>query len=137
LHSSFPYQEDERSHLLAQYRVVTAEAERQGSQFTRLESESTGLRRDLVSRDVELRRLREQNELLEAETQEVRVPSCCRSRAVVTSRTIEQEIPAEIVLLVFIMRIGLQVREITRSGSAGIAAPHVRRRRFAATRFIH
>ncbi|XP_013391946.1 centrosomal protein of 135 kDa [Lingula anatina] len=63
-------QEDERGDLLNQYRVLSREAERYETQTHQLESEGSNLRLELMSRDSEVRRLRDKVELMEREIQE-------------------------------------------------------------------
>ncbi|XP_013412187.1 centrosomal protein of 135 kDa-like, partial [Lingula anatina] len=62
--------EDERGDLLNQYRVLSREAERYETQTHQLESEGSNLRLELMSRDSEVRRLRDKVELMEREIQE-------------------------------------------------------------------
>ena len=64
-------QENERSDLLDQYRVLSMEAEQYQTSSHQLESEGSNLRLEIMTKDSELRRLRDKNDNLEREISEV------------------------------------------------------------------
>ena len=70
------FQEQERSDLLEQYRRAAEDMERFEVQTHQLESEGSNLRMQLMSRDTEIRRLREKLNQIERENQEVRNQQC-------------------------------------------------------------
>lgn len=67
---NFP-KEDERTQLLEQYRLLSLEAERFTAQTSQLETESHSMRRDLQTKEHQIRRLQEQVEVIERELQQV------------------------------------------------------------------
>ena len=60
-------QESERSDLLEQYRLLSVEAERYETHTHQLESEGSTLRLEMMTRDSEMKRLRERIDALENE----------------------------------------------------------------------
>ena len=68
------FQEQERTDLLEQYRSLTLEAERYETQTHQLESEGSNMRLELMTRDSEIRRLREKVDTMDRQIQQVRVP---------------------------------------------------------------
>ena len=68
-----PYilQERERSDILDQYRSLSQTAERYETQANHLESEGSNMKLELMTRDSELRRLREKVDSLERQIDEV------------------------------------------------------------------
>ena len=67
-------QEQERADILEQYRSLSQEAERYETQTHHLESEGSNLRLELLTRDSEIRRLRDKCEQTERLVQEVCSP---------------------------------------------------------------
>lgn len=64
-------QEKERSDLLDQYRALTSEAEQYQTATHQLESEGSNMRLEIMTKDSELRRLRDKVDNYEREIQEV------------------------------------------------------------------
>jgi len=64
-------QERERSDILDQYRSLSQTAERYETQAHHLESEGSNMKLELMTRDSELRRLREKVDSLERQIDEV------------------------------------------------------------------
>ena len=64
-------QEQERTDVLNQYRALSQEAERYETQSHHLESESSNMRLELLTKDSEMRRLREKIDSLDRQLQEV------------------------------------------------------------------
>lgn len=65
------FQEEDRTQLLEQYRALSLEAERYETQTNQLEAETQTMRRDLHTKDVNIRRLQESLDLLDKELQQV------------------------------------------------------------------
>lgn len=64
-------QEKERSDLLDQYRALSSEAEQYQTATHQLESEGSNMRLEIMTKDSELRRLRDKVDNYEREIQEV------------------------------------------------------------------
>ena len=64
-------QEQERSDLLDQYRAVTSEAEQYQTATQQLESESSNMRLEIMTKDSELRRIRDKLDNCDREINEV------------------------------------------------------------------
>ena len=78
-------QEAERSDLLEQYRQLSADLERFETHSHQLESQGSTLKLEMMTKDSEIKRLRERIESLEREIREVRallrkVVSLCKLR---------------------------------------------------------
>lgn len=65
------FQEQERSDLLDQYRTLSAEAEHYQNTNHQLESEGSNLRLEILTRESEIRMLKEKTERMDHELQEV------------------------------------------------------------------
>ena len=66
-------QEQERSDLLDQYRAVTSEAEQYQTATHQLESESSNMRLEIMTKDSELRRIRDKLDNCDREISEVAI----------------------------------------------------------------
>ena len=66
-----PLQETERSDLLEQYRTLSVEAEKYETTSHQLESEGSNLRLEIMTKESDIRRLREKIDAMEREIQQV------------------------------------------------------------------